>query len=233
MIHYTGQLSEILLEPYQNATLRVSLPAVAHPQPGQYMLVNQPGNYDQTFPLTCYPALAPSSVDDADLVTLLADVPAELSPGLSLAFTAPRGRPFSLPKNIERLLCWSQSKRPAFLLPFISQALTQSCSVVLLSDQELVGIPIEAEVQPLAMQTELIVWSQIFLVEISIQELDPALTLLAELPKATLKKGFVLLSGEFPCGGSADCGLCTIRAGTKDFLPCKTGPLLPLNKLVS
>jgi len=66
MKYYTGQLIEVLLEAYKNASAKIILPAEAHPAPGQYLLINQLGSLDEAYPHTFFPALAGEDFSHAD-----------------------------------------------------------------------------------------------------------------------------------------------------------------------
>ena len=230
MNHYTGRLIEVLLEPYQNASLRLSLPSAAQPRPGEYLLANRANSAEEALSLTLFPALVPSAEGQPETIALLSASRQTWQPGDELALSTPRGRPFILPKRAERLLFWSLSASPAWLLPFISLALESHRQVVLLTNEPEAGIPVEVEIQPLSALRDLLTWAQAFVLHSPIRPTPEALE---ELPRPLRKQGYLYATGEFPCGGQAECGLCTLKLDRKDVLPCKAGPLLPLKDWLS
>jgi hypothetical protein len=230
MIHYTGRVIEVLLEPYQNASFRISVPPEIEIKAGQYILANKLGSADESIPTTCFSAINDVTDSQSNEFALLSASPHGWNPEDHLEILAPQGRPFEPSKHAERIMFWSTDEKVSFLLPLIDKALQAGCQVVLLSEQSLPHLSAEVEILPLENLDDTLMWCQQFIVH---SQANNASNLLEGLDLQNMKKGLFYVTGEFPCGSRADCGLCTFRVMGKEIFPCKIGPLIPLSDLFS
>lgn len=233
MKYYTGQLIEVLLEAYKNASAKIILPAEAHPAPGQYLLINQLGSLDEAYPHTFFPALAGEDFSHADHLLISGHLPADWEPGISLAIRAPLGAALQIPKATQRLGLLALGPSSVRLLPILKNALNNSISVALLADQMPANLPDVVEYRNQAQAQKIIEWADYLIIDRPLSQEKELTEQLMALNLSKRTKGMMLFSGAYPCGGLADCGLCTVNVPGKSLLACKGGPAFNIPDLFS
>lgn len=233
MKHYTGQLIEVLLEAYKNASARISLPVEAQPKPGQYLLINHNSHPDETLPYTFFPAMSLPALEQADELLITGDIPPDWAPGIRLAISSPKGRAIRIPSGTQKLALLAPAGSSARLLPILGEALSQSIAVVLLCQNIPASLPDQVEVRDFSQVQEIIAWSDFLVIDIPHSDEKDPQEMLASLDISKRTNGMVLMSGAYPCGALADCGLCSVRAKRKIVLACKDGPAFDIAELLS
>ena len=231
MKYYTGQLIEVLLEAYKNASAKIILPAEAHPAPGQYLLINQKGAAEAAFPYTFYPAFAEESQPDQLYIT--GQLPSDWKPGISLAIRAPLGIPLHIPKTTRRLGLLTMGRSSLRLLAILKEALAKSISLALVADEMPAILADQVEFRNVAQADEIIQWADYLLIDMPISNDNDPKELLITLNISKRTKGMILFFGAYPCGGLADCGLCSFSVSGKNFLACKGGPAFKIADILS
>lgn len=211
-----GQVLELSLEDGRRYA-RLACPPNLIPSPGQYLLAGD----DSTTPLPVplfYTDSAPESVTAGP-------VPESWDPGMELSLRGPLGRGFSLPFSARKVALVAFDNSPARLRSLVRPALNQA-AVVLVSDHSLENLPDEVEVQPLSALPEIIAWADYLAFDVKRENLNQLREGAGKgTPFAVGIKAQVLIHTPVPCGGIAECGICsvTLKSGWK--LACKDGPV--------
>lgn len=160
--------------------------------------------------------------------------PAAWRPGARLALRGPLGHGFTLPAAARRiaLIAWDGTRRS--LLALAEQALLQGAAVTFVSDDPPYDLPLAVEVQPRGALAEACRWSDYAAFDVRRESLEALLHGLAKDWK-TPRGGDAeaLIRTPMPCGGIADCGVCTVKTRRGPRLACVDGPVLDLQLLLS
>lgn len=227
MGHYKGRLSELLLEAYQNATARLVCPPEAAPKPGQYLQAVDPQDEEQAVATSLFAAGIAEHVDSGEVsMPVLAALPESWQPGTQLQLRGPLGQSFELPKRAQRVALGALGGSPGRLLPLVSPALRQRAEVVLCCDAPVRELPMAVEVQGLDGLPEALRWADYVALEMPVEEVEQLSRLLSRVPRQV--RGQILVLSPMPCGGLAQCGVCTVK-GTR--LACEDGPVFELSQL--
>lgn len=227
MGHYKGRLSELLLEPYQNATARLVCAPEAAPKPGQYLHAFDPANELEAVATSLFAAGMAESVDSGEVsLPVLAELPDSWQPGTDLQLRGPLGQGFELPKRAQRVALGALGSSPGRLLPLVSPALRQRAEVVLCCDASVRELPMAVEVQGLDGLPEALRWADYVALDVPVEDVEQLGGLLLRVPRQV--RGQVLVFSPMPCGGLAQCGVCTVK-GTR--LACEDGPVFELSQL--
>lgn len=232
MANYTGQLSEILLEAYQNASARLVCPAEAQPAPGQYIQATHPHDESQAVPVTLF-AAGPANPLPGGRVSLavLGALRPDWQPGAELALRGPLGRGFTLPKRAQRVALLGLQGSPGRLLPLAAQALAQGSQVALASQAMAVGhLPPAIEVHELNDLPRLLAWADYVALDLDRADLESLEARLGGRPPRAVTAQ-ALVRAPMPCGGLAGCGVCSLPAGRGTRLACEQGPVFELSEL--
>ena len=230
MDDYTGRLEELLLEPYKNASARLSLAGGLAPKAGQYLLANRSASPEEILPITLFPAGYQARASTETSLLVSGDLPAQWGAGDQLTLRGPLGKGFQLPRRLRRLALIALDERPARLLPLLAEARERSLQVTLFADQDAPELPLEVEVQPLSAASEARSWADFIALDLRPDQVE-------DLPEILGSRrgldGQALVAGPMPCGGMAQCGICSLRIGNADKLVCEDGPVFELSTLLS
>jgi dihydroorotate dehydrogenase electron transfer subunit len=149
---------------------------------------------------------------------------------MQLALRGPLGNGFRLPKRLKRLALLALDGEPARLLPLLPEARQRDLEVALFTETGPTELPLNVEVQPLSALSRIQAWADFVAVDISIERLD---SLVEHLGTARSLKGQALVAAPMPCGGLAQCGICTLNVGKREKLICEEGPVFALSDLLS
>jgi hypothetical protein len=233
--HYTGQIIEIQLEAYKNASALIRIPTKAMPRPGQYLHANQIGNNEEALPTSLFLSgleASPSQGEENNIL-VWGDLPTDWTVGTSLALRGPLGQPFTLPKNLKRLALISLDSNVGRLLPLIPLAQAQNTEIALFTEQRVIDLPYEVELRLLNAILEAKDWADFLAIDCpasQIEHLSQTLGLDPDFPNKI--KGEVLLTKDMPCGGLAKCGVCSLKLSRKEILLCELGPVVSLSMLI-
>lgn len=234
MNHYTGQIIEIQLERYKNASVLIRLPTKAIPAPGQYLQANQKGSNIEVLPTSLFLAgsdLTRKKSADND-ISLLGKLPRHWEAGNSLELRGPLGKGFSLPKNVKRLALIAAGPSSGRLLPLVAPALQLNAEITLFADQNSPNLPLEVEQRPLAASPEARNWADFLAIDSpseSVERFPELIGLDRDFPGKI--NGQVLLSSNMPCGALGQCGICAAKIGRREVFICEKGPVFSLSDL--
>jgi hypothetical protein len=201
-------------------------PRSIQPAPGQYLLAasNDPG---ETLPVPLFPASLPG----LDL-QLAPPLPATWLPGLQLSLRGPLGRGFNLPRGVTKLALAAFNVSPAVLTPLASLALQRGAAVAFYSTEPPLDLPMDVESLPLDLLPDALSWADALAAVLA----PSALTAFRRACGLAIHQRFrqpaqALLLAPMPCGGTAECGICSIPTAHGWRLACKDGPVFNLNEL--
>lgn len=233
MTYYTGRLSQILLEAYQNASAQLVCPAEAAPAAGQYLQTSDPQDALQAVPVTLF-AAGPAHPLPGGQVSLAVQgaLRPDWEPGTQLALRGPLGRGFTLPRRAKRVALVCLAGSPGRLLPLAAQALAQGSEVALASQTFTVGDLAPAiEVHELSDMPQLLAWADYLALDLDRAELETLESRLGGRPPRAITAQ-ALVRAPMPCGGLASCGVCSLPAGLGARLICAEGPVFELGQLL-
>jgi len=225
---FQGQVQTIMLDEKGDRIAWLHCPAKAIPAPGRYLLAWR--SLDVDAPLAI-PIFA-SAYDKAGFLAV-ATGPLAWEPGDILQLRGPLGRGFTIPANIHKLALGAFSGQSVRLLPLIVNALARDIAIALFLDGLLPELSAAVEVHPLGDWQDALSWADFLALELPVSMSPQASEIMG------VQKGFpyvgapgqVLLLADMPCGGLADCGVCSIGAGRNWKLICKDGPVFDLEKV--
>ncbi|QYK51933.1 MAG: hypothetical protein KF701_05405 [Anaerolineales bacterium] len=231
MNHYTAQLSALLLERYQNAAARLQLPTAALPRPGQYLQAHDPADGLAAVAVQLFAAghMPPEPEGNIAELAVAGPLPAGWQPGTQLRLRGPLGRGFSLLPNTRRLALAASERNAARLLPLAAEA----DAVAVFCDEPLGELPSQFEIQPLAALPAALAWADFLALDLPPGQVDelPRLLGIHERAPKTLR-GQALVTPPMPCGGLAQCGVCSFATPRKAQLACNQGPVFNLADLL-
>lgn len=231
MGHYKGDLLEILLETYQNATARLYCPLEALPKPGQYLHAYAPADELQAVPLSFFPAGRAEPAEKGHVtLPIWAQLPEDWQPGTQLELRGPLGRGFDLPARSHRVALAALGGSVGPLLPLVDIALERKAEVVLCSEMQPDALSLAVEMHGLNELRKVIAWADYLAVLTRIEEVDELSLTIGRLPKALSAQALVL--SPMPCGGLGECGVCALATDKGPRFACADGPVFDLKSLV-
>lgn len=221
----TGQVTELILKDGYRQ-LRVSCPPNLIPAPGQYLLASE--GPDTLMPV---PLFHTDSVPGGFIA--VASIPVSWIPGVKLYLRGSLGRGFTLPFSARKVGLIALDNSPARLEGMIGPALKQEAAVVLACSFNPEDLPNEVEVQPLSSVRDILAWADYVAFDVARENLHQLGELLStddQLPNASGAQ--VLIHTSLPCGGVADCGVCSVSLKSGWKLACKEGPVFAWRELL-
>jgi hypothetical protein len=110
------------------------------------------------------------------------------------------------------------------------EARERSVSVTIFADQDAPELPLEVEVQPLSAAPEARSWADFIAIDLWLDQVE-------ELPEMLGSRrgleGQALVACPLPCGGMAQCGICSLSTASGEKLVCEDGPVFELSTLLS
>jgi NAD(P)H-flavin reductase len=218
-----GVVDEQLLIDEQPSA-RVVCPAGLVPLPGQYVMAHAENSDD---PLATI--LFAAGTDDAGFVCAPPIHP-RWSPGDRLRMRGPLGRAFMMPPVVRRVALVPLGGGLAVLRPLLEEAVRRDAAVVVVSDVSWSELPLQVEVQPLSAVRDVLRWSDYAAFDVEgARPLAPFKDWQADASVTTAQ---VLVRMPMPCGGIADCGVCTVSTTSGPKLACKDGPVFEFASLI-
>ncbi len=209
---------------------RIAIPCPPEhvPAPGQYLLAQGEGEADALLAVPLFPTdfLAPKGT-----LWCAPDTPSTWLPGVRLHLRGPLGRGINLPPHFRHLVLLALDNHPWRLMPLVAKALTRDAEVVLFADHLPSGLRLPAGVEslPLVAASEALhTWADAWAADLPLDRLEALNELLyAPDDRPPAAPGEVLVALPMPCGGLADCGVCTVSLSGETYLACKEGPCRP------
>lgn len=196
------------------------------PAPGQYLLAHAPGSDSPLAVPVFFSASAPNGFRSAPLLN------SPWTPGTRLNFRGPLGHGFSLPAFARRTALIAFDESPGRLCGLISNSLEQQAEVVLVCNSPADDLPEAVEVQPLSALADVLSWAQYAAFDIARENLPGLMEKLRGPNQAsTLKDAEILVRTPVPCGGFAECGVCSVVTTSGWKMACKEGPVFDLREI--
>ena len=213
-----GQILELLLEDGRRYA-RLSCPPDLIPSPGQYLLASDGSDSPLPVPLF-YTDSAPQGFIATPPDTVL------WTPGRELFLRGPLGRGFTLPLSARNVGLVAFDDSPARLRGLIRPALKQDAAVVLVCDSAPEHLPDEVEVQPLSTLNDILEWADYAAFDVARENLHQCREGLGMQNQQWARiSAQVLVRTPVPCGGIADCGICSVVTKSDWKFGCKDGPV--------
>lgn len=217
-----GRIAELILAD-ERRYARISCAESLIPGPGQYLLANN--GSDSLLPV-------PIFYTDFALQGFIGLVPDAWRPGDGLDLRGPLGHGFSLPVSARRIALVAFDGQPSRLRGLIRPALGQNALVVLVCDSTADDLPDEVEVQPLSALGEVSQWADYIAMDV---ERDNLKRLQESLQVGNTPSAFanvqILIRTPMPCGGLAECGVCSVTTRSEWKMACKDGPVFDLREI--
>ena len=229
-----GRVVELVLEDGGHLA-RITCPPGLIPSPGQYLLVGEADHASDT------PLPVPVFYTDSAAEGFIAAPPVNISwrPGQELQLRGPLGRGFELPVSARKVALVAFDSPPMYLRGLINPALSQDAAVVLVCDFVTERLPDEVEVQPLAALADVLSWADYMALNAERDNLYKLGERLGwsnqahpeQSRRTALREAQVLVHTSMPCGGIAECGVCSVNLKSGWKLACKDGPVLDWREL--
>ena len=213
----------------------ISCPPRLIPPPGTYLLAYLPGS-GSAVATVVYAGGLLAETQRIGINGFLAagPLPGSWTPGARLTLRGPLGHGFSMPSSVRRvaLVAFHSSPRP--LLALLDGALKQKAAVTLVCESTLDDLPLQVEIQPLRALAEICNWADY----LAFDTPRESLPLLRQNLDSVLHNKFrgeaqVLIRTPMPCGGLAECGVCTVDIRGRSQLACMDGPVFDLNSAIA
>jgi dihydroorotate dehydrogenase electron transfer subunit len=196
------------------------------PAPGRYLLAHEAGS-------------------DAPLATELfaaeyrshgfvaaPPLPSVWLPGAVLDIRGPLGNGFVLPPGARRVALIAFNDDPAPLLPLVGEAVRQAAAVALVCANPPLELPLHVEVHPPAALRDICMWSDYAAFIVERDSVDALVRTVTQGQGLVVGgEALALIRTPMPCGGLADCGVCTVRTKNGPRLACVDGPVFELGVL--
>ncbi len=206
----------------------ISCPVSMRPGPGQYLLANSVDSIE-ILPTALFLGLQ----DKDEGVLFCGDFPDHWTAGMKIHLRGPMGHGFHLPGLARRIALVVKQVDINRLSPLIPLALQQKANIVLYTDQFPEGLTPEIEVFPLDQLVGVAEWADYLAADIRLEDLRVIRQLLG-LGLERQRVPFtaeILLRTPMPCGGTAECGVCSVLTHQGYQFACKDGPVFDLNHL--
>ncbi len=171
----------------------------------------------------------------ADGFLVAAPVPDAWGPGTSLNLRGPLGRGFALPASARRVALVSLSVSPRRLLALLEAAFKQEASVTLVCEPPPEDLPLQVEVAPMGALGDVCRWADYVAFaarRASLRELREIIGRGGGFKSMNgVQANGVLVDAPMPCGGLAECGVCTVEVHGGHQLACVDGPVFDLRQL--
>jgi hypothetical protein len=230
MIKAEGEISKLWLSPSGQVGGEINCSPSIHPAPGQYVLATQldrQADSGEALPtaLFAYPSTG-------GCLLVAPPLPTSWKVGDSLRLRGPCGKGFHFPAGAQKVALAALDGNPYRLAGLVSQALSRQAEVTLYCAFIPTDLPVAVEILPLDLLPDALRWADFLAIE-------TRLTGLAELAaRLRLSAGQVspcptqvLVAVAMPCGGTAECGVCSVRTRRGWRLACQDGPVFDYNQL--
>ena len=212
----------------------IACPPRLIPPPGGYLLAYMPGS-DMALATAVYAAASFAESHKAGNSGFLAapPVPGPWTLGSRLILRGPLGHGFAIPSSARRVALVAFDSSPRRLLVLLDKAIKMEAAVTLLCESPVDDLPFQVEVQPLRALAEVGRWADYLAIDTmreSLPELRKQLETIG-LPKFN-GESQVLIRTLMPCGGLAECGVCTVEVRGGPQLACVDGPVFDLRSVV-
>jgi dihydroorotate dehydrogenase electron transfer subunit len=212
----------------------ISCPTPLIPPPGTYVMAHKPGS-DSALAAAVFAARSfakPQAVGTSGFL-ITPPVPETWVPGARINLRGPLGHGFVIPSTARRIALIATDSSPRRLLALLDQAFKQEAAVTLVNERLLEDLPFQVEVQPLRALAEVCDWAD-YLAFDAVRESMPQLKQSLETLGLSKIRGEaqILIRTPMPCGGLAECGVCTVETRQGPRFACVDGPVYDLRSVI-
>ena len=228
MSQIRAEVIEIWLAENGDTGIRIACQTTLQPAVGQYILAN--GMDFQAVPST---PLFSISYNEKEIL-VAPPAPPAWRVGMQLSLRGPLGEGFSMPRTARKVALAVLTSNPYRLLALVQQALAQEAVVVFFTAVIPGGLSPDVEVLPFEQLPEVLRWADYLALDFQasqISQLNHTLGLPAG--RNCPCKAQALVQIDMPCGGTGNCGVCSILTRRGWRLACDDGPVFELNELLS
>jgi hypothetical protein len=112
-------------------------------------------------------------------------------------------------------------------------ALKQEAAVTLVSESPLDDLPLQVEVQPLQALSVVCSWADYLAFDTARESIPMLKDHLDAIGLLKIREeAQVLIRTPMPCGGLAECGVCTVEVRGGSQLACVDGPVFDLRSVI-
>ena len=220
----TGQVVELILKDTHRHA-RISCSPSLIPSPGQYLLGSDRSDAPLPVPIF-YTDFSPQGFIAA------APLPDSWVPGREIYLRGPLGRGFILPSSARKVALVAFDDSSVRLHGLIQPALSQDAAVVLVSNSRVDNLPDEVEVQPISALPEIIQWADYAAFDVARENLPELRERFFNGMQTKLPfEAQILVRTPVPCGGIAECGVCSVTGKSGWKMACKEGPVFDWKEL--
>jgi len=222
----TATVVELILLGGRHAARIACEPSLV-PSPGRYVLAHEPASGA----LLASALFLGGSIADGFIAA--APIPTAWRPGSELNMRGPLGHGFTLPGVARRVALVCSGADPTRLLPVADAALRQGAAVTLVCDDPPDQLPLQLEIQPHSALEDVCAWCDYAAYDVERNALADLLRRLSDLGRAAgPTDSEVLVLTAMPCGGIAECGICSLGPMAGHQLACVDGPVFNLGLLL-
>lgn len=226
---YEAHVTELRSEDGHTPTVWIACPQRALPAPGRYLLAWSTSDMESA---SGWPLFAFRTEGDGFLAA--PPVPTTWAVGDRLTLRGPLGNGFDLPATARRVVLAALDTNASRLFPLVDRALAQGAALSIFADAILSKLPAAVEAAPLSACADALTWADYVAVDVPISRLAALRKVFALGPaeRFTACRAQALVYTAMPCGGLADCGVCSLPTGKRWKLACKDGPVFELNQIL-
>ena len=232
MIRADGEISELWLSPTGQVGGKIACTPAIQLSPGQYVLASiAPVNTSDWSGDALSTAVFAYGSSNASLLAA-PPLPKTWQVGTHLSLRGPYGKGFHFPSGAQKVALAALDANPYRLEGLIHQALLHQAEVTLYCSFIPADLPVAVEILPLDLLPDALRWADFLAIETSL----PGLKALPARLKLTAGQAAscptqVLVAANMPCGGMAECGVCSVRTRRGWRLACQDGPVFDYNQL--
>ncbi len=215
MRSYKTSVKELVFFPEGNG-IRITLDSGVSLQAGQYLLASTAEDILPTPLFAC-------KVEEDTLLTAPA-VPGYWQPGTRLDVRGPLGNGFCIPAAARCIALAGFCDAGHRLLPLMRTALKNGQTVTFFLDSTPSGLPQSVEVLPLDALAENLGWADYLAIDLSADQIAGLANQFHAVKRLPYKIE-ALVRTPLPCGGGADCGMCSVRTKNGIRHACVDGPI--------
>jgi NAD(P)H-flavin reductase len=218
-----GKLGEI----YLNSSARIDCPPELIPAPGQYLLAHARGSDSPLAVPVFFSTSTPNGFQCAPLIG------SSWLPGTQLNLRGPLGHGFSIPAFARKIALIAFDDSFERMRGLIPTALKQEAEIVVVCNGSVEGMSEAVEVQPLQSLPDIYHWADYAAFDLARGNLFQLKELLETAGQARVpREAQVLIRAPMPCGGLAECGVCSLTVKHDWKMVCKDGPVFELSSIL-
>ena len=230
MITAEGEINKLWLSPTGQVGGEIGCSPSIHPAPGQYLLatrLDRQADSGEALPTALFVYLSTGG-----RLLVAPPLPASWKVGDRLRLRGPCGKGFRFPVGAQKVALAALDGNPFRLAGLVHQALSRQAEVTLYSAFIPADLPVAVEILPLDLLPDALRWADFLAIETCLPGLADLLARLnLSAGQISPCPTQVLVTAAMPCGGTAECGVCSVRTRRGWRLACQDGPVFDYHQL--